>query len=58
MAVIKIQTGLRIDEPTYEKLKVIADQEGRSLNNLIEHVLRMYLRSYEQEHGEIQPSRD
>lgn len=58
MAVIKIQTGLRIDEATYEKLKTLADQEGRSLNNLIEHVLRMYLRSYEADHGEIQPSRD
>lgn len=58
MAVIKIQTGLRIDEPTYEKLKALADQEGRSLNNLIEQVLRMYLRSYEAEHGAIQPSHD
>ena len=58
MAVIKIQTGLRIDESTYEKLKVIADREGRSLNNLIEHVIKTFLRSYEQDHGEIQPSRD
>jgi len=56
MAVIKIQTGLRLDEQTYGKLKAISDQEGRSLNNLVEYVLKRYLQSYEQEHGSILPA--
>lgn len=58
MAVPKIQTGLRIEEQTYGKLRAIADQDGRSLNNLIEHIIRLYLRSYEEEHGEIHPYLD
>lgn len=43
MATSKIQTGLRIPEPLYERLKVIAESEGRSLNNLIEFVLQQYV---------------
>ena len=51
MAVVKIQTGLRIDEITYGKLKTLSQQEGRTLNNLVEHIIRQYLAAYEQEHG-------
>lgn len=40
----KIQTGLRLSEDVYEKLKEIADAEGRSLNNLIEFIIACYLR--------------
>ena len=58
MAVIKIQTGLRIDEITYGKLKTISDEEGRSLNNLIEYIIRQYLASYEQKYGEVAPYQD
>lgn len=58
MAVIKIQTGLRIDEITYGKLKTISDEEGRSLNNLIEYIIRQYLASYEQKYGEVAPHQD
>ena len=43
MAVSKIQTGLRIDEETYSKLKTLSTQEGRSLNNLVEYIIRKYL---------------
>lgn len=53
MAVVKIQTGLRLDEVTYEKLKALSALEGRSLNNLAEHIIRLYLRSYEEEHGAL-----
>lgn len=42
----KIQTGLRLSEDVYQKLKVIAESEGRSLNNLIEYVLSNYLKNY------------
>ena len=53
MAVTKIQTGLRIEEVTYGKLKTLAVQEGRTLNNLIEHIIRQHLQQYEKEHGKI-----
>lgn len=58
MAVIKIQTGLRIDETTYGKLKTIAQNESRTLNNLVEHIIRQYLCEYESQHGEIPEYRD
>ncbi len=58
MAVFKVQTGLRLDEPTYNRLKVIASQEKRSLNNLIELILQKYLEEYEEQHGPILESQD
>lgn len=58
MAVIKIQTGLRIDEVTYGKLKTLAGRDGRTLNNLVEHIIRLYLADYEQEHGVLPECQD
>lgn len=54
MAVSKIQTGLRIEEAMWGKLKTLSDQETRSLNNLIEHILKLYVEDYEATHGDIQ----
>lgn len=51
MAVPKIQTGLRIEEQVYGKLKTLSKQEGRSLNNLIEFIIRKYVEDYEATHG-------
>ena len=53
MATPKIQTGLRIDEETYSKLRTLSIQEGRSLNNLVEYIIRKYLEDYEAEHGTL-----
>lgn len=53
MPVIKIQTGLRIDENTYGKLKTLAEQENRSLNNLVEYIIRQYLSEYERKNGPL-----
>ena len=53
MAKIKIQTGLRLDEDLYEKVKALADLEGRSLNNLVEYVVRGYIAEYETNHGPL-----
>lgn len=58
MAVTKIQTGLRIDEVTYGKLKTLSMQEGRTLNNLVEHIIRRYLQQYEKEHGVLPEYQD
>ena len=53
MAVAKIQTGLRLDEITYGKLKTLSIQEGRSINNLTEFIIRRYLAEYESNFGEL-----
>ncbi len=53
MATNKIQTGLRINEGAYRKLRALSCQEQRSLNNLIEYIIQQYLNQYEQEHGTI-----
>ena len=53
MAVSKIQTGLLIDEITYGKLKTISEAESRSINNLIEYIIKAYLVDYEKRNGSI-----
>ncbi|MBP3636233.1 MAG: hypothetical protein J6K13_01595 [Clostridia bacterium] len=53
MAIVKIQTGLRLDETMYGKLSSLAAHDHRSLNNMIEHILRKYIDNYEQENGTI-----
>lgn len=55
MSVIKIQTGLRLDEETYGKLKTISINENRSLNNLVEFIVKKYLVDYEKQYGAIFP---
>ena len=58
MATNKIQTGLRLDEQLYEKIREVAVKEKRSLNNLIEYVLQKYVQEYEQQNGVILVSSD
>lgn len=53
MAVHKIQTGLRINETSYAKLKTLCTKENRSLNNLVEYIVQMYLDDYEKSNGTI-----
>ncbi len=53
MAVHKIQTGLRIDETTYAKLKTLSLNENRSLNNLVDYIIQRYLRDFESDNGPI-----
>lgn len=53
MPTSKVQTGLRLNETTYEKIKVVAAREQRSLNNFIEFVIQRYMEEYESKHGEI-----
>ena len=49
----KIQTGLRLPETTYGKLRILSVRENRSLNNLIEYILQQYLEAYEVDHGPL-----
>ena len=54
MATNKIQTGLRLDETTYEKVKVISTMEHRSMNDLIEFIIQRYIEDYECKNREIE----
>ena len=53
MALIKILTDLRLEESLYEKLKALSEQEGRSLNNLMEYIARRYVAEYEAQNGPL-----
>ena len=58
MAVAKVQTGIRLVPSMYGKLKRLAKDDTRTVNNLVEFILRRYLDEYEREHGEIEPIED
>ena len=45
--------SLRIDNNIAYKMKHIAKEEGRSLNNMYEQIAKAYVKQYEAEHGEI-----
>jgi hypothetical protein len=53
MPVIKVQTGLRLDETTYGKLKALSTKERRSINNLVEYIVQKHLDEYESQNGVI-----
>lgn len=53
MSTFKIQTGLRLDETTYNKLKYLSAKESRSINNLVEYIIKRYLADYETTNGSI-----
>lgn len=53
MAVIKTQFTLRLDPVVHAKIKKIADEDNRSLTNMIEYVIKQKIKSYEKENGEI-----
>lgn len=53
MATDRIQTGLRLNEETYSKLKALSNLEHRSLNNFMEYILQQYLKEYETKNGRI-----
>lgn len=53
MTTSKIQTGLRLVEYDYDRLKWIAQAEGRTLNNLAEYIIHRYLDEYEAQKGPI-----
>lgn len=58
MPFAKIQTGLRLEEGLYEKLKALAYIEGRSLNNLMEYIARQYVTDYEAKNGPLSQRND
>lgn len=51
MSTSKIQIGLRVDDEIRSKLKYLAEKESRSINNLVEHIVKQYLNDYELKNG-------
>lgn len=45
--------GLRIDSDTHEKLKSLAEFDGRSINGEILYLIRQAILQHEQLHGKI-----
>lgn len=58
MATSKVQTGLRIEESDYYKIKQIAALEKRTLNNLVEHLVHQYILRYERDNGPVPEHQD
>jgi len=45
--------SLRVDEVAYEKLRIIAKENNRSINAQIEYLIKQCINQYERQHGEI-----
>lgn len=48
------QYGLRVPEDLMDKLKYIAEYNGRSANREIEQLIRAHVARFEQKHGQIE----
>ncbi len=49
----KISTQMRYDEKLYEKTKIIAENELRTINSQIEYFMKLGVEAYEKQHGII-----
>ena len=45
--------GLRIDSETHEKLKSLAEFDGRSINGEVLYLIRQAILQHEQTHGKL-----
>ena len=50
------QTQLRLKETTAEKLKFIADQQCRSMNQQVEFIILQFIADFEKVNGSISTS--
>lgn len=48
---------LRLNDEKHEKLKIIAEKQGRSLNKQIEMTLYQFIEDYEKVAGKIEPQK-
>lgn len=58
MATDKRVFTLRIDDDLYEKLRVIAEKNKRSLNRQIEFLAEQCAEDYEKAYGEIETEKE
>lgn len=55
MATNKKQVGIRIKPQNYDKLKVIAEKNSRTVTNQVEYLVARYIADYESQYGQITP---
>lgn len=55
MATNKKQVGIRIKPSSYEKLKVIAEKNRRTVTNQVEYLVEGFIDGYESQYGQITP---
>ena len=53
MATNKKQVGIRINPSIYDKLKTIAEKDGRTITNQVEFLVKSFIEKYETQHGQI-----
>lgn len=46
--------GLRIDTETHDKLKLLAEYDGRSINGEVLYLIRQAIRDYEKKNGKLE----
>lgn len=54
----KVATQMRYDEVLYEKTKIIAKNEFRTINAQLEYFMKKGVEAYEKEHGVISLEED
>ena len=47
----RISTQVRLDEMTWQKLKIIAKRENRNANSQLDYFMKKSVAAYEAEHG-------
>ncbi len=47
------QVGMRIPNDLLEKVKAMAEEDGRSVTNMVVHLLRLQLKFHEESKGKI-----
>ena len=53
MATKKRPVLIRVQPVNYDKFKVIADHNGRSVSNQLEYLMRIFIENYESQNGKI-----
>ena len=53
MATNKRPVLIRVQPVNYDKFKVIADKNGRSVSNQLEYLMRIFIENYEVQNGQI-----
>ena len=49
-----VSLNLRLSDKTHEKISKIAEQQNRSLNKQIVHVVEQFIKDYEKINGKIE----
>ena len=53
MATNKRPVLIRVQPVNYDKLKFIADRNGRSVSNQLEFLMKLFIENYETQNGQI-----